>query len=87
MLGHEGQPHQPAADEHRGGGHADHGGVHPLQRAHVHHGGQIRDLGTKSTALQYTVQCTVFIIRDSFHMHDLICWIYEQSFYLYSVYF
>ena len=48
-TGHEVQPHQPAVDEYRGGGHADHGGVHPLQCAHVHHGGQIRDLGAEST--------------------------------------
>ena len=43
-AGHAGQPHQPFADKYRGGGHADHGGVHPLQCTHVHHEGQIRDL-------------------------------------------
>ena len=52
-AGHAGQPDQPVADEHRGGGHADHGRVHPLQCAHVHHEGQIRDLRAKSTDIKY----------------------------------
>ena len=48
-AGHADKPHQPVADQHRGGGHAHHGGVHPLQCAHVHHGQQIRDLRAEST--------------------------------------
>ena len=60
-AGHAGQPHQPVTDQHRGGGHADHGGVHPLQRAHVHHGGQIRDLRAESTDILYIYPWIIFI--------------------------
>ena len=47
IPGHAGQPDQLASDGDRCGGHADHGGVHPLCHPHVHHGGQIRALGAE----------------------------------------